>query len=396
MIQRLFAILLLAAFLPQACLAGSALQARIAAKQARKARLQAQLHQKRAQLQAATFRVSQLQTQLGRTNAAIAGVNGQLGSLAAQARSAQLRLAWNTKQLAAATRSLALHDRLLRQRLVGIYEYGAVGYLNVLLSARSFSQFVERWQDLRLLIAANEQAIRERKVAAERVAAVQADLERTRLAIAAQQQAQEQARSRLASLAAERSNLVALASQQRRNVAFQVTNMEELTAAQEAQLEVLIRQRQAEIAAQAAQQRRAAGIAGTAAPVRSGLFSWPVTGIITSPFGWRRNPFGGGPEFHPGLDIAAPMGTTVTAAASGVVMMAQAYGGYGNYILIDNGGGFSTGYGHLSAIYVSVGQHVKRGQAIGAVGSTGYSTGPHLHFEIRINGKPVDPAPRLP
>ncbi|HEU5480808.1 MAG TPA: M23 family metallopeptidase, partial [Candidatus Tumulicola sp.] len=134
---------------------------------------------------------------------------------------------------------------------------------------------------------------------------------------------------------------------------------------------------------------------GQASGGGSGTFSWPVTGTITSPFGWRSNPFGGSPEFHQGLDIAAPTGTTVTAAAAGTVIMAQWYGGYGNYILIDHGGGYSTGYGHLSAIYVSNGQAVKRGQAIGAVGSTGASTGPHLHFEVRIDGKPVDPAPRL-
>ncbi len=105
-----------------------------------------------------------------------------------------------------------------------------------------------------------------------------------------------------------------------------------------------------------------------------------MTGTITSPFGWRSNPFGGSPEFHQGLDIAAPSGTTVTAAAGGTVIMAQWYGGYGNYILIDHGGGYSTGYGHLSAIYVSSGQSVSRGQAIGAVGSTGQSDRPPPSF----------------
>ncbi len=170
--------------------------------------------------------------------------------------------------------------------------------------------------------------------------------------------------------------------------------MENLSAGEEAQLEGLILESEREIEAQQASGRRAAGIAGTP-PRSNGRFSWPVTGMITSPFGWRSNPFGGGPEFHQGLDIAAPMGTTVTAAAAGTVIMAQWYGGYGNYILIDHGDHYSTGYGHLSAIYVSIGQVVQRGQAIGAVGSTGQSTGPHLHFEVRIDGKPVDPAPRL-
>jgi murein DD-endopeptidase MepM/ murein hydrolase activator NlpD len=171
-----------------------------------------------------------------------------------------------------------------------------------------------------------------------------------------------------------------------------VAQIENLSAAEEAQLENLILQRERELEAQ----RRAAGISGgIESQGAAGMFSWPVTGTITSPFGWRSNPFGGAPEFHQGLDIAAPSGTTVTAAAGGTVIMAQWYGGYGNYILIDHGGGYSTGYGHLSAIYVSTGQAIQRGQAIGAVGSTGQSTGPHLHFEVRIAGKPVDPAPRL-
>lgn len=100
-------------------------------------------------------------------------------------------------------------------------------------------------------------------------------------------------------------------------------------------------------------------------------------------------------EFHQGLDIAAPMGTTVQAASGGTVISAGWYGGYGNYILIDHGGGMATGYGHLSQIFVSAGQQVQKGQAIGAVGSTGMSTGPHLHFEVRMQGKPTDPAAYL-
>jgi murein DD-endopeptidase MepM/ murein hydrolase activator NlpD len=244
---------------------------------------------------------------------------------------------------------------------------------------------------MRLLIAANERAVRARKAAERRVATIEAALERAAMELQQEQQAQQEARSQLGSLAGERRNLVELAAVRRRSVATQVAQMEDLSAAEEASLETLIQERERELAAQ----QKAAGIAGVESPGASGMFSWPVTGTITSPFGWRSNPFGGAPEFHQGLDIAAPSGTTVTAAAGGTIIMAQWYGGYGNYILIDHGGGYSTGYGHLSAIYVSVGQSVQRGQAIGAVGSTGQSTGPHLHFEVRIAGKPVDPAPRL-
>jgi murein DD-endopeptidase MepM/ murein hydrolase activator NlpD len=384
--------LMLLAILPHSAGArGLTLQQRIDAQRRKTAALHAQLHVKKAQLHAAAARVQGLQQALDQTNAAIGSLSAHLGTLQAQERSTQRRADWNAVQLRAAQASLKLHDDALRRRLVDIYENGDLSYASVLLSARSFSEFVERWQDLRLLIGVNEQAVRERRAAEKRVADVQADLQRTQLQLNAEQTAADRAKNQLATLADERRNLVAVADQQRRQVAQEVAQTEDITAEQEAQLEALIREYERQMEAQ----RQARGIAGEAPSSAPGAFDWPVSGTITSPFGWRSNPFGGAPEFHQGLDIAAPTGTTITAAASGTVIMAQWYGGYGNYILIDDGGGYSTGYGHLSAFYVSAGQQVKQGQAIGAVGCTGECTGPHVHFEIRINGKPVDPAPRL-
>ncbi len=360
--------------------------------------LRSQLHQKRMELHAATDKVYNAQAQLDQTNTAISVVNTRIGDLDAQERSTQARLNWNTLQLNAAQKSLHLHDDAFKRRLVGIYENGDVGYLNVLMSAHTFSEFVERWADLRLLIVANQRAVRERKSLEKKVASVQASLQQTRIALAAQQAEQQRAHAQLAGLASERANLVVMADVQRHGVATQVATIENLTAGEEARLEALIQERQRELDAQRAAARRAAGIAGVIPPPSSGgpsQLMWPASGPITSPFGMRRNPFGGAPDFHPGLDIGINSGTTVVAAASGTVIMAQWYGGYGNYILIDHGGGISTGYGHLSAFYVSAGQQVQRGQAIAASGSTGASTGPHLHFEVRRHGKPVDPSPFL-
>lgn len=392
-LHRAVCLILAATLLPaSAAASGPTLEQRIAAQRARAQQLHMRLHAKRVELGEATLHYQDLQQQLNQTNAAIGEVNGRIDSLAAQQESTQRRIAWNAIQLDAARRSLLLHDELLKRRLVDIYEYGDLSYVDALIAARSFSEFVERWEDLRLLIAANQRAVRARKAAEARVASIEAELEGTRLQLQQQEQAQDEARSQLGSLADERRNLVTLAGMRRRSVATEVAEMEDLSAAEEASLEGLILERERELESQ----QRAAGIAGGGDHSgAAGTFSWPVTGAITSPFGWRSNPFGGAPEFHQGLDIAAPTGTTVTAAAGGTVIMAQWYGGYGNYILIDHGGGYSTGYGHLSAIYVTTGQSVQRGQAIGAVGSTGQSTGPHLHFEVRIAGKPVDPAPRL-
>lgn len=124
---------------------------------------------------------------------------------------------------------------------------------------------------------------------------------------------------------------------------------------------------------------------------------WPVMGALEGGMGGRHNPFTGrGWEYHEGQDIDAAYGTPVEAAASGRVIIAGRQRGYGNVVYIDHGAGLSTRYGHLSQIDVTIGQTVARGQTIGLVGSTGRSTGPHLHYEVRINNQPVDPKRYLP
>ena len=117
----------------------------------------------------------------------------------------------------------------------------------------------------------------------------------------------------------------------------------------------------------------------------------PAYGYETSGFGYRISPFTGHKQFHEGLDIANRVGTPVIAPASGFVVFAGRKGGFGNLIVINHGHGLTTRYGHLSKILVKVGQHVKRGEKIGEIGNTGRSTGPHLHYEVRLNGVPVNP-----
>jgi murein DD-endopeptidase MepM/ murein hydrolase activator NlpD len=118
---------------------------------------------------------------------------------------------------------------------------------------------------------------------------------------------------------------------------------------------------------------------------------WPVRGWITSNFGMRRSPFTGQRIMHEGLDIAASTGTPVHASADGIVIQAETVAGYGKLVVIDHGYGYKTYYAHSSRIFVKVGQRVTRGERIAAVGSTGASTGPHLHYEVRLNGVPLNP-----
>lgn len=144
-------------------------------------------------------------------------------------------------------------------------------------------------------------------------------------------------------------------------------------------------------------------ILSTASPARVNSASanipsiWPVYGSLRSGVGIRSNPFGGsGSEYHKGQDIAAPIGTPVIATADGTIVIAGWQRGYGWVVYIDHGNGISTRYGHLSRIDVEVGQTIRRGEQLGLVGSTGRSTGPHLHYEVRINGQPVSPLQYLP
>ncbi len=118
---------------------------------------------------------------------------------------------------------------------------------------------------------------------------------------------------------------------------------------------------------------------------------WPVKGWLTSGFGYRYSPWGGNVKMHKGVDIAAPIGTTVLAPSDGVVVFSGGKGGYGNTIILDHGYGIKSLFGHNSELFVMEGDQVKRGQKISAVGSTGASTGPHLHYEVHVDGIPTDP-----
>jgi murein DD-endopeptidase MepM/ murein hydrolase activator NlpD len=170
---------------------------------------------------------------------------------------------------------------------------------------------------------------------------------------------------------------------------------DQVAAAEEQEQQVIegIRARKADFEAQynAVQAQIAASVSRGNPTPGNHRFIWPVNGSIGSGFGPRTHPIYGGSRMHTGVDIGASQGTPIKAAGDGVVKMAGVNGGYGNWTLIDHGGGLATGYGHQSRIAVSVGQHVSTGEVIGYVGSTGASTGPHLHWEVRVNGNPVDP-----
>jgi murein DD-endopeptidase MepM/ murein hydrolase activator NlpD len=393
--KRALAFAALLALATQAAAAKGRIDDRISAEQAKLHAVHLKLHQKRAQLEDARAKVGSIQSQLAETNRNITSVNGRLGDLEGQIRSTQRKLAWNQVQLAAAKATLARHQDALSRRLVDAYEHGDLGYLDVLLRARSFGDFVERWNDIRYLVRANQATIRARRADEQKVVAIQAGLLGAQAQLEGQQAQARQQRLALDFLASQRRSLLAAADSQRKEVQTEVNQLDEESAGAEAAIEQLVRQKQAEEEARRLAARRAAQLAGEAVPAEPsapGQLMWPVSGPISSPFGMRTNPVTHVFILHAGIDIAVATGTTVAAAADGRVIVAGwDDGGCGNMIVIDHGGHLATQYCHPSQTYVGVGQDVQRGQAIAASGSTGNSTGPHLHFGVRIDGRPVDP-----
>jgi len=385
------------------------LSVRIKQKQAIIEATRRKLEASRSQLHQARYKVMTISQARDETNASIARVDDDLTHLHGTIGATEKRLKVRKTQLAAVQTSLNLHRSALNYRLVDVYEYGPTTYLEALLDSSSFVDFIQRWDYIHYIIKADSDlinVINKDEAAYERVVAA---LEQTENQLNAEQLAQQRDREQLGALADERQQLLMVTRVQRNVVAQQVYELENLTAAEEARLQALIVEKQREDALAVERAKLAACEARRAAAVAAGLpapkcipglggpvqFAWPVRGPITSPFGMRVDPVTGRYQLHSGVDIGADYGVPITSSADGSVIYAGWYGGYGYAIIIDHGGGWSTLYAHCSAMYVSTNQPVRQGQVIGAVGATGWATGPHLHFEIRRNGVPLDPLSKL-
>jgi murein DD-endopeptidase MepM/ murein hydrolase activator NlpD len=278
-------------------------------------------------------------------------------------------------------KELAKAQAVLASRLVAIYKSDSPDLLTVVLEADGFDDLLVRTDYLSRIGKQDSELVGRVKTLKEEsqrkkelLEALKKRAEAAVAEIAAKRQELAQAR---AGIQQRQADLSAARSQKRgslANVRDTESKLEEDLAAQEA------------ASAQVQSQLQGSGGHAPAGPIRQGShFIWPVNGPVVSPFGMRWG------RLHAGIDIAVPSGTPIRAAGSGTVAIAGWVGGYGNYTCINHGGGIATCYGHQSSIGVSVGQHVSQGQLIGAVGCTGHCFGPHVHFEVRINGTPVDP-----
>ncbi len=358
--------------------------ARISALHARAAAAQQRAEQLVADIDSVNSRIHSLEARVGDVNTRLAALETDLALHRSRLDGLTELFRVQTRRYTFLRRQYLLAVARMNARIVALYEQGDASSLDVVLEAQSLSDLIDRLEYARQLASADERIATSVGRARDAARDARAKTRKLRAVVAAETRAvqarAEQVRAVRDELLANQRELVSarstkgvslanLKASERQEVA-EAQSLERVSAALGAQIQ----------AAQAASSYSPP----STAPSASG-FIWPVSGPVTSPFGMRWG------RMHTGIDIGVPYGTPIHAAASGQVIYAGWMDGYGNLVFIDHGRGISTGYAHQSSIAVSNGQSVTQGQVIGYVGCTGHCFGPHLHFEVRVNGAPVDP-----
>jgi len=354
------------------------------------AELQAEISAAKEQEGVLTSQLGAVVTELRAAQSAVEHAEGSLDLLEAELASEQGRLERLTILLGEQTRRLhRLQEEyrraveILEERVRAIYIEEEPDALSVLVSATTFGDLIDGYEFVSRIGRQDQRIAGQVETAKRRAAEKRRATEHTQRLTAATVSViaarTDQAHAVRNELASNRDTLAAARKLKQSSLATSRDTREEYLqevdalAAESASLAAAIRDAQA-----------GAGSTGTGAASASG-FIWPVNGTVVSGFGWRWG------RMHEGIDISATTGTPIWAAAAGTVIHAGWLGGYGNLVVVDHGNGLATAYAHASAILVGVGQQVSQGETLSLVGSTGNSSGPHLHFEVRVNGAAVDP-----
>ena len=354
-----------------------------------RSRLEAEQAGLRRGIAANDVRRDLLTTKLEELEAVLRSAQARVASAEARLRRVRAELAGNERSLRQMERELERTLTSVQARAVDIYKRGPVSTFELILGSRNVGDLLRRFAYVLRITDIDNERVSEMR---HRKSAIVTAREIIRLL-------RDDAAKKAALLRAERDRVAGIGGALRAERAAVGGELR----SQYARLGSIAQQKKrfdAEATQLRAESSRIAaflrGQTDTPPTVSRNGMSWPVFGPVTSGFGWRRHPVLGGTRFHAGIDISAPSGTAVRAAASGKVIFAGSQTGYGNYVIVYHGGKIATLYGHLSSIGVATGTQVMRRQTIGRVGCTGYCTGPHLHFEVRVNGNPVDPLGWLP
>jgi murein DD-endopeptidase MepM/ murein hydrolase activator NlpD len=406
MARRLMLLLALALALSAPALAGDGLGQQKASVDSKFGALHGKIAAAQAHASALSAQIGRLTGQIHSLETKVGDVSGQLAALQSDLRLRQRRLdkldelfRIQTLRFHYLEREYTLSVRRLDDRLVAIYKQDDPSTIDVLLTAKSFQDVLDQLDYLGAIANQDKRVAAAVSTAKRQVIAARAKTANVREGVANEARAisarvQQQAllrgellasQNKLAGARVGKSHALAATKEQ---INAEVAESKALASAS-AQLTARINE------AQAAAARSSSGGGGTdttstdttAGPTSApttGLI-WPVSGPITSPFGMRWG------TLHPGIDIGVPTGTPIHAAAAGKVIWCGWMSGYGNLVMIDHGGGLATLYGHQSRVAAACGEDVAQGQVIGYSGCTGFCTGPHVHFEVRVNGTPVDP-----
>lgn len=340
--------------------------------------LQGQIDESRATQATWQEVIEEVSIKLKAIQADLDAANAKLKDIRAQQEAVNRQIRDLENQIRLAEMHLKQRQTVLNQRVRAIYMHGQLNYLEVILGSKSFSDFANRLELLKRIIRADFNLIREIQAQKAAIEAKKAQIEEEKKTL---DRLAAEAEKTQAQIAAKKDEQQQVLESARSNKAAAAQLEADLIARSE-QVQALIQQRLAE--------RQSQG-ASTSYTQGTGQMSWPCNGPITSPFGYRVHPIFGTTIYHSGIDIGVDYGTPIHAADSGTVMYAGWISGYGNTVILDHGGGIQTLYGHNTSVAVSEGQSVSKGEVIAYAGSTGNSTGPHCHFEVEVNGTPVDP-----
>lgn len=347
----------------------------------------AELNDVRQRMERMQTRKEQARRKAESASAELSEVMGSLNELQAQANNLQkksdtLQGKINDNQAKLEKKQQEMQERMLiyRKRLRDIYINGQINYLDVLLGAKDFSDFSSRMYLLQKIISRDLELLEKLKQDAAEIHSRKEQLAAEMKEIKATQTELEAKKAKVNKLREQRAYMLYKAQ-------------EEEQSSQEEYERLLA------ISENIASMLRNMENSGGGAPAGqggTGQFMWPCNGPITSYYGWRTHPIFGTTKYHSGMDIAVDSGTPIHAADSGTIVYSGWLGGYGNCVMIDHGGGLVTLYAHNSALNVGEGQYVSKGAVVAYAGSTGYSTGPHCHFEVRLHGELTEPLNYLP